>query len=334
MPIVSVGDMAQHFISQRNGGTIKTEFSRLAESLSTGRVTDIAAELSGETTRLSGISHTLSQLEAYAQSATETDLMLSSMQTVLQQVDLTRSQTGSQLLLLNDSSSVPQINEAGHAAKDAFGEMVNSLNTRFADRTLMGGTAVDQPALASAEDMLVDLQAAIGAATDQATITAAVDAWFDDPAGGFAAVGYLGDTGPVLTKRISDTKSYQIDARADDPAIREVLKGAALAALAGDLSTLDSDTKSDLLQDAGSRLIGSSAGLIAVQSRIGFIESEIVQTQVELNAQETALQMSKNDLISADPFDIASQLQSVQLQLETHYSVTARLSQISLLDYI
>lgn len=334
MPIVSVGNMSQHFVSMRNGGNIKTELSRLAESLSTGRVTDITAELAGETTRLAGISYSLSQIEGYLQSATETGLMLSSMQTVLGQVDATRSQTSSQLLLLNDSSTISQVDESGRAARDSFGSIVDTLNTRIADRSVMTGTAVDQPALASAEDMLSDIRLAVGAATDQATITATVEAWFDDPAGGFVTMGYLGDSGPVLNRRISDTKSYEVDARADDPAIREVLKAAALAAISDELPNLNAATKSDLLQDAGQRLFGAATGLVSMQSRIGFVEAEVEQTQVELNAQKTTLQISKNNLISADPFDTASRLQSVQLQLETHYNVTARLSRISLLDYI
>jgi flagellar hook-associated protein 3 FlgL len=53
-----------------------------------------------------------------------------------------------------------------------------------------------------------------------------------------------------------------------------------------------------------------------------------------MTAQETGLQMAINDLVSADPFDTATRLQSVQLQLETHYSVVGRLSQLSLLRYI
>jgi len=334
MPIVSVGDMAQQFASMRNGGVIKTELSRLAESLSTGRVTDITAELGGETARLTGISYSLTQIDGYLQSATETDLMLSSMQTVLGQVDSIRSQTSAQLLLLNDSSTTMQVDESGRAARDSFGTMVGALNKQLADRSLMAGAAVDQAALASADDMLADMQLAIGPAIDRPTIIAAIETLFDDPAGGFATMGYLGDTGPALNKRISDTKTYEVDARADDPAIREVLKAAALAAIANDLPNLDAVTKSDLLQDAGQRLFGTAAGLVGVQSRIGFVEAEVEHARVELNAQKTTLQMSRNNLISADPFDTASQLQSVQLQLETHYNVTARLSRISLLDYI
>lgn len=334
MPVVSVGDMAQQFISMRNGGTIKTDLARLAENLSTGRVTDITAELGGETTRLSGINYSLAQLDGYEQAGRETGLMLANMQTLLNKVDATRGEAGARLLLLSDSSTGDQIDEAARAAGSAFETMVNTLNTRLADRTLMGGNEVDAPALAAADDMLADMRTALAGSTTVADITAGIDAWFDDPMGGFTTMGYLGDTGPAQQKRVSENKRFDIDIRADDPAIKDVLKAAALAAVASELPGLDDSTKSDLLQESGLRMFSSASGIVAAQSRIGFVEAGVEQALVETAAQRTALEMSKNDLISADPFDTASKLQNVQLQLETHYSVTARLSQLSLLDYI
>jgi len=38
--------------------------------------------------------------------------------------------------------------------------------------------------------------------------------------------------------------------------------------------------------------------------------------------------------VNADPFETASTLQAVQLQLETHYAMTARLSRLSLAEYL
>lgn len=334
MPVTSVGDMSQHFMSMRNGGAIKTELSRLAQSLSTGKVVDVTRALNGDTARLSGMNYSLTQLESFGQAAKETGQTLDRMQTVLGQVDALRGQVSEQLLLINDGSTTAQVNEAARAARGAFESIVNTLNTQVADRALMGGAAVGGPPLASADTMLSDLQAAIGGATSLAAIEAVVTNWFDDPAGGFATIGYLGDTGAVTERRISETKSVLLDARADDPAIKETLKAAAFAALANDVPGLDRTTKAELLRRAGTGLFAASSPLVAIQSRIGSAQAEVDRTATEMNAQRAALEIAKNDLVSADPFDTASRLQSVQLQLETHYTVTARLSQLSLLRYI
>lgn len=334
MPVVSVGDMSQQFVSMRNSGAIKTELSQLAESMSSGRVTDVTSTLNGNTVRLSGINYSLSQLEGYQQAIIETTQVLEGMQEILGRVDTMRADSAEQLLLVNSESTISQVNEAARAARGTFGNMVTVLNTQIADRSLFGGAAVENPALADPEDMLTDIQAAIGGATTPAAITAAITTWFDDPLGGFATMGYLGDTGTMIERRVSDTNTVTLDARADDPAIRETLKSAAIAAMANDLPGLDRANKIALLEEAGTGLYTASSELIGVRSRIGSAEAEVARSETEMNAQQTSLGIAKNNLISADPFDTASRLQSVQLQLETHYSVTARLSQLSLLRYL
>lgn len=334
MPVISVGDMAQQFTSMKNGGTIKSDLQRLAQSLSTGRVADVTQHLNGETARFSGVSYSLSQLDAYRQVASETQQYLANVQTVLGQVDALRSTTAERLLLVNDTSTIAQVDEAAFASRSAFDTMVRTLNTQIADRALLGGADVEGAPLVSGPAMLADMQMLIGPATDQATITAVVEAWFDDPAGGFVTLGYMGDRGTPPERRLSETKSFTLDARADDPAIIEMLKAAAIAALAGDLPGIDRETKAGLLQDAGKRLFVGSSSLVALQARVGFTESGVEQAMAETKAQQTALGMLQNDLIAADPFETASRLQSVQLQLETHYAVTARMSQLSLLGYI
>lgn len=334
MSAVSVGDMARQFTSLRNGNAIKTELVELVESLSSGKVADLTKNLDGETARFSGIRYSLTQLDGYGQVASETRQTLSNMQIVLSKVDGARGATAERLLLVNDSSTAAQIDEAALASRSAFEDMVRALNTQVADRALMSGTSVDTPPLASAAAMLADLQAAIGGAVDYATISTAVDTWFDDPAGGFATLGYQGDTGALLEKRISENRTVELNARADDPAIRDTLKGAVLAALANDLPGLSRETKTDLLQEAAADLYGASSELVAVQARVGFAEAAVERTLTETNAQKTTLELAQNDLSLADPFETASRIQATQVQLETFFSLTARMSQLSLLRYI
>lgn len=334
MTVSSVGDLAQQFTSLRNGRTIKTELAQLADSLSSGQVADITRALDGETTRFAGIRYSLTQLDAFALVGTETKQYLDNIQTVLGQVDTVRGSTAERLLLVSDSSTEAQVNEAAFSARSAFDSVVRGLNTQVADRALLGGANVTNAPLADAATMLADITTALGGATDTATILATVDTWFDDPAGGFATMGYFGDTGPPQERRVSDTRTVALSARADDPAIVAVLKGAAIAALANDLPALSADTRREMLQDAGTRLFTSANGLVAVQARVGFAEGQMADVLAENAAQQAGLSIAQNELIQADPFETASRLQEVQLQLETHYAVTARLSQLSLLRYI
>lgn len=334
MSVIRVGDMAQQFLSQRTGGTIKSDLLRLSNSLSSGRVDDIPHHLNGETARFSGLKHKLGQIDGFRLVGRETGQMLDAIQAVLGRVDSVRSELAGQVLLVSDSSTSAQVDDAARLAQGAFETMISALNMRLADRAILSGRGVETTPLLSATAILGDLQAVIGADRTFSGIEAAVTSWFDDPLGGFLVTGYQGDTGAALQRKVSENQRIDVSARADDPAIRATLKAVALAAVAADLPGLGNETKMGLVRASGELLFGAASQLVAMQSRIGSAQAILSETGAELTAQETGLRMAVNDLISADPFDTATRLQSVQLQLETHYSVVGRLSQLSLLRFI
>ena len=141
MPVVSIGDMSQQFMSLKNGGAIKSDLARLGQELSTGKVADITAQLGGDPRQFSGIVYSLNVLDAYQVAANETMTVLDQMQIVLGRVDQSRSDTADALLLVSGQSQAQQINQAGDIARLAFDDMVNSLNGQFADRRLFGDNA-------------------------------------------------------------------------------------------------------------------------------------------------------------------------------------------------
>lgn len=334
MPVTRVGDMAQQYLSQRTSGAIKSDLLRLSNSLSSGRVADVARHLNGETARYTGITHQLAQIEGYRLVGRETGQMLDGIQKVVSRVDSARSQLADQVLLVSDSSTSAQVDEAARLAEGTFHTIVSALNTRLGDHALLSGRAVDTTPLISADAMLGQLRTAIGTDRTVAGIDAAVTAWFDDPLGGFASLAYQGDTGAMLQRQVSPDQQIDVAARADDPALKATLKAVALAAVTADLPGLGSDAKRGLVEASGGLLFGAASQIVGLQSRIGSAQAALGETQAELTAQETGLRMAVNDLRSADPFDTATQLKSVELQLETHFSVVGRLSQLSLLRFI
>lgn len=335
MPIVSIGDMSQHFLSLKSGGSIKSDLARLGQELSTGKVADLTAHLGGDTRHFSGIAHSLSVIGAYQNVAKETTTTLDQMQIVLDRVDQSRSSAADSLLIVSEQSQAHQIDHAGELARQAFGDIVNSLNGQFAGRRLFGGSEVQSQPLMKSEEMLADILASIGGTATTAGIVQAVDNWFDDPLGGFASSGYQGDTGQLPTRRISDNLDITINVRADDPAIRGVLKAAALGALVSELdSSLTQKDLGNLLQQSGTRLLEASGATTQLQARIGNLQALVATGQARLETEGATLSMAQNDLENADPFETATRLEAVQTQLETHYTVTSRLSRMSLVEYI
>lgn len=335
MPIVSIGDMSQHFMSLKSGGAIKSDLARLGQELSTGKVADITAHLGGDTRQFSGIVHSLSVLDAYKVAAKETATTLDQMQIVLSRVDDSRSDAAGKLLMISGDSQPELVEQAGEIARLAFSDIVNTLNGQLAGRSLLGGSNVDAAPLAAPDAMLNDLLAGIGGVTTITAVELAVEAWFDDPAGGFATFAYQGDDGEMPSRRIAEDLKIDMDVRADDPAIKELLKSVALGAIMTELgSSLSTRDRGVLLQKASIGMLESSASIIALEAKVGNLQSLVSTGLTRLEAERTSLSIAQNGFEAADPFETATRLEAVQTQLEIHFTVTSRLSQLSLVEYI
>jgi flagellar hook-associated protein 3 FlgL len=330
----SYGDSALQFQTTRQSAVLKTDLARLAAEMSSGEVADKTKALGGDTIRLSGLEYSLDVLSAFQQATNETAQTLTATQVSLEAFDKKRETAAIGLLKISIDSPAHQVDELGRQASTAFIDMVSVLNTRNADRSLFAGVEVDKAALNDAEVMLTDIMTAIGTATSPNDIMNTIDTWFDDPAGGFATMGYTGDTGDKPTRAISETLTVTYEARADDPALRDVLKASAIATVADRLGTLGEPEKATLLRESGLRLQTAAVGIANLQSRVGFVEQSVKQAGVEHTAQKTALSIERNNTVSADPFETASALQTLQTQLELHYAMTARFARLNLGEYL
>ena len=220
-------------------------------------------------------------------------------------------------------------------SQEFLSRVVSALNSHVADRTLLGGAATGGPALASSETMLADLSTAIAGLTTAADIETAVDDWFDLAGGGFETVGYLGSTTTLAPFRVGQHEAVDMSLTAADAEIRDFLKGYAMASLI-DLGALATEPgeQAILLTRAGEKLFNANATLAEVRGRIGSAEAEI-DTALARNASATsALELARNEIVAADPYQTAVDLEAAQLQLESLFTITARLSRLTLTEFI
>lgn len=334
MNFSSLGDGMQQFQLQRHNTLLKTSLNTLAGELSSGNVSDRVKANNGDTARLSAVENRLRVLSSLKFMTAETEQTLSTMQVALTNFDTQRGALAEPLILINAASTELQMTEASRASRDRFEGLISTLNTRLGDDSLFAGKAVDRAAFTSPDLIIADIVTQIGGATETSAIIAAINTWFDDPAGGFATVAYTGDTGGQVTRRLDASTQVSIDARADDPGIKSVLRGAVYAAVTAELGGLDKQTRSELLFAGGVQLQSAASDIAQVQGRLGFVEGEVDRFSVAQASEQSALNIARNLMTQADPFETASRLQAVQTQLETHYAMTARLSQLSLAEYL
>ncbi|MGY3439973.1 flagellin [Marinovum sp. KMM 9879] len=161
-----------------------------------------------------------------------------------------------------------------------------------------------------------------------------LNALFDNADGSFDALFAPGSTDAPLQASIGDGEILRYGAQANDPAFREVLQGLVMLA-ATDVSEISDaeaytewmGTATALLGSGNEALLSSQIGLDAASSRI-----DAANTRMEDRALVYANRV--NSLVGVDSYEAATNITALETQLQASYAVTARLSQLSFLNYM
>lgn len=335
MTMNSLGDLAQSVMLRQQNLKARQDINRLTQEVSTGITSDVSQRVKGDFRYLADIERNIGLVEAYRTANAEAATLASGMQTALERMQKVTAELAPTLLAASNSGLAAQQTVAASLARDSWEQITSLMNTQFSGRSLFAGTATDQPALADAGTIVAALQAHIAAETSVAGLTGLVDSWFDTPGGGFDTIAYLGSTDGLAAQKVDATTVVELDTRADDPALRNMLKHAAMALIATDSAlALPDVTRRALQKSAGQSLMQDQERITDLRAELGLAQNRIEDISVRLASERGSLDLSRYALISVDPFDTASQLATAQTQLESLYAVTARLSRLSLASFL
>jgi flagellar hook-associated protein 3 FlgL len=333
MVAISMGDLAQTFMLRRQNLAMKQNLQRLSSEVTTGVSSDITARVSGDLGPISSIDTALSRLKAYGAVTTEAGLFASTMQTALDTIDTMSSDLSTNLLAASNGAADQRIDAVGKDGEQKLQAALSALNTQVGDRSLFAGVATNTAAVIDADSLLAALGVAVAGAVSAADVETAVTAWFASPTG-YDAVAYQGGAS-LAAVAISPGEAAQIDVTAQDPAIRDTIKGLAMAALLNrGVLAGQPQGRQDLAQRAGLRLMENRTDRANLAARLGLTEAKIETAAVRNSNEVMSLQIARNGVVQADPYEAASKLEETQAQLEKIYAITARMSRLSLLDYL
>ncbi len=337
MSYLSIGDMAQAHQMRRHNVQLKQHTVRLTEELTTGNVADLAKAVSGDFKALAGIDRSLQTLRSYKTAASEAALFAATMQTALAAAQDIPALIGATLLSAATTGTAAQVDAAAADARQKFLGVVSTLNAQVGGRFVFSGLTADQRPFATGEAMLAALTTATAAETTAAGVIAQLDAWFDAApgGGGFLDTSYFGSTTALAPLRIGPAETATLDVTGADPAIRALFKGLALAALVAEGALAGNALqRSAIAQEAGLRIIGAETPIVGLRARVGTIEAHVDQVATRNAAEKSALEIARAGITAADPYDTASALEAVIAQIETLYTLTARLARLNFSEYI
>ncbi len=89
------------------------------------------------------------------------------------------------------------------------------------------------------------------------------------------------------------------------------------------------------VSDAAINYMGRAvSGVDSERSKLGISESRVTQANVSLNAQITILGTSIKDMESIDTYEAATRVTTLESQLSLAYTLTSRIQNLSLLNYL
>lgn len=327
------------------------EMDQKQTELSTGLKSDVYKSLGISAAQALDLRASLSRDEAQISA---NKLLTSRMETMTQTLGSIRGvvQDALDLGVANKTAPLGTVSGLQKAAETALNALISQANGGHAGVPLFAGT--DIPAqtlqgwgktnantgLAPAEVLSSIIGTGLTDAADATAKIAALDAVFSDsavvPGWNFEETFYNGSgTGaPRQSATIGEQTVLDYGVQANDPAFRKVIQGLAMLASTDPAQIADPEAYAtwvgkavDLLSAGNGDLLDTETGLGA---QVGQVEDANTRMQDRMDLYKSRIL----DLEGVDSYEAATRISLLETQIQASYAVTARLSQLSFLNYM
>ena len=304
---------------------LRDRMDTTSEEAVTGRYKDMTAHLSGRIGQAMLGQKAIDDVANERTQLTLKETRLEIIQQSLTAIDDNIGQLGVRMKSALGSEDFTARESVVRDAKAALASTFSVLNTRHGERYLFSGDATNTKPVGDVDIFLGDVRSMAASATDAADFAAQMDSYSNTPGSGWQANVYSG------TATASDPASLT----GTDPAITQTLQGLAVLALSGSDETLPLlNGNSDTLIAATETLADGQAALTNARAERGILQAQIESSKSALDLEETVLTHSFNQMTARDQYEAASELKRLETSLEASYTLTARLANLSLLNFM
>jgi flagellar hook-associated protein 3 FlgL len=329
--------------------TLQAKLAQAQKEVASGRFADVGLSLGYKT----GESVSLRQEMTRLQTITDTNGLVSTRlvasQSALKSMADDAQSFLQQLIAARDGGSGAAI--VTTQAKAGLASFTDALNTSVDGAYLFSGinadvkplTAYDQDPPSAAQDATAAaFQAAFGmaqsdpgvsgisAADMQTFLDGAFAGLFDD---GNWSANWSSASDQNIKSRISSSELVDASTNANAPAFRQLASAYAMVA---DLNVqdLDSDAYKAVIDQAIKLVGGATQGLTGLQADLGTAQERVAHANDRMSVQIGVITNHIGVLEGVDPAEASTRIASLMTQIETAYAMTARLQQLSLLNYL
>lgn len=322
------------------------EMLQLQEETVTGRHADVGAVLGAKTARTLNLHRDLQRMESLKSTNALTTQRLAASQEALSLMSTAANDAMGVLIALSGITSQDQLNLAKENLGNALSTFTSAANTSFSGEYLFAGINTDvMPLKDYLQDPASDAKIAFdglyathfSAIADEDITPAQMQAFMDDLEDSFMGPNWQGDWSNAsdenMQSRISAAETVQSSTNTNVDGMRYMALGLVLGQelLARGISEQTRKAVSDAAIDYMGRAI---SGIDGERSKLGISEARVSQANASLNAQVAILSTSIKDMEGIDTYEAATRVTTLESQLSLAYTLTSRIQNLSLLNYL
>lgn len=327
------------------------EMLKVQEESVTGRHADVGAELGAKTARTLNLHRDLQRMESLKSTNALTTQRLAASQEALGQMSSAANDAMGVLIALSGITSADQLQLAQRNIGDALSTFTAAANTSFSGEYLFAGINSDVMPFNDYDQTspVSDAKTAFDAAflahfgfdqTDAAVSTidptdmqSFIDSLETDFMGADWENNWSNASDENMNSRISASETVQSSTNTNVDGMRHMALGLVIGKelLALNISEASRKVVSDAAIDYMGRAV---SGIDGERSKLGISESRVTQANTSLDAQITILSTSIKDMEGVDTYEAATRVTTLESQLSLAYTLTSRIQNLSLLNYL
>ncbi len=339
------------FTRRQTAADLTRELSQAQQELSSGRKADVFRDLGVAAAESLNLRATKDRDEAQIGA---NKLLSNRMETMAQTLGTIRETVSEALQLAVASKTSPggTVSALQETAKAALQSLISQTNGSHGGVPLFSGTNNAPVALqawnkdnpgsgVSPADVLADIMSGgLASVTDAQNRIAELDAAFSDSATpasrNFEQTFYNGAAAgdPRQEAPIGDGTVLAYGVQANDQAFRDVIQGLAMLASTDPAQIDDPEAYRTWVGAATDKLSSGNTGLLDAETLLGAQAAQIEETNTRMQDRIDLYQSRILDLEGVDSYEAATRITLLETQLQASYAVTARLSQLSFLNYM
>lgn len=328
---------------------LQTELSRSQKELATGRHADLALALGARTSRSFALGGARETIEAIRSTNNLVAMRLDTTDKAL--ANLLSNARGLRATLLSAQTDGGEPGAIVAQARNALANLISTLNGGDGEGFLFAGVNSGETPLAnyfaepsSTNKLALDdaFRAAFGfPQTDPAVaglsgaqietfLTGAFEALFEDDA-------WRSDWSRASDQprrgQISMSVAIDTSITANEPALRKL---AAAYVMVADLGAgqMNKEAYGTVLRTALQTIDKSIDMLTRTQARVGVMQASVNGANDSMTIQSDTLRLQLRDLEAVDETEVAVRINTLMTQIETSFTLTSRISQLSLTRYL